>query len=62
MTVPPPILPPPTRFRVRYGVCYCTVCGFAAPFCKGHAPTDPPSPDGAESNLARRIAQARGGR
>lgn len=45
----------------RYGVSYCRVCGLAVIYCKGHAPADPPAKDGAESDLSRRIREARHG-
>jgi len=69
-TIPaPPILDPaqpaapaapPTqpRWRTRYGVAYCTICDMAADYCKGHLPPAQ-SPDGAESQLLLRIAEAR---
>lgn len=59
MHVPPPVLPPPTRFVLRYGVVYCDVCGLATPYCKGHAPVAPPAQDGDASDLTRRIREAR---
>ena len=41
--------------KIRYGVAYCAICGFAIQFCNGHGPTAPPAKDGAESDLERRI-------
>lgn len=46
----------------RYGVSYCRICNLAIIYCKGHAPDDGPAPDGAESDLSRRIREARHGR
>lgn len=59
-TPTPPALPNPTRFRTRLGVVYCTVCDLAVPYCKGHAPPDAQSTDGAESSLRARIAEVKG--
>lgn len=60
MMVPPsPAVKMPTRFIMRYGVVFCLECGLAAAYCKGHAAPDPPAKDGAESNLAKRIAEAK---
>lgn len=50
-----PTMPAPSRFVTRYGVEYCPVCGFPAANCPGHVPT-PVEP---ESNLNKRIAEAR---
>lgn len=61
MFPPPPTMPNPTRFRVRYGVAYCLVCGLAAQYCKGHAPSDvSAAQDGsAAASLERRINEAK---
>lgn len=55
-----PPLPAPTRFRIRYGVVYCEVCGLSSLYCKGHAPAAPAPGDGAESDLNRRIRALKG--
>ncbi len=57
-----PALPNPTRFRIRYGIAYCTRCDLAVQFCRGHGPPDAQSADGDGSSLAKRIAEALGKR
>lgn len=55
-----PSMPPPSRFKIRYGVVYCEVCGMAVPYCPGHAEKDVPSADHAASDsLAKRIAEVK---
>lgn len=62
VSVPPPVLPPPSRF-VKFGdSMICTVCQLDARYCRGHAPAAPPAKDGAESNLIARIRECTGGR
>jgi hypothetical protein len=56
--------PAPTRRIVeRYGERYCAACGFPEAACGcDREVADAPAQDGAESDLARRVRQARGGR
>lgn len=42
----------------RYGISYCTECGYPRDYCKGHKP-DEPSKDDDGSKLAKRIADVR---
>lgn len=51
----------PVTRRVM-GVEECTICGLAVEYCRGHeAAQDSAAQDGAESSLARRVAQVRKG-
>jgi hypothetical protein len=52
----PPIAPP-TRFKTRYGVCYCMTCGLSVLYCKGHTPDGgvPSADNGAADSLQSRI-------
>lgn len=61
LSVQPPPMPTPTppTFDARYGVYFCLQCNLALEYCKGHASPDSPAQDGADSDLARRIAEAR---
>lgn len=59
---PAPPVPPPTRYRLKYGVLECVTCGLAKDYCKGHAPSPSPSQDGADSSLIARIRDCAGGR
>jgi len=45
---------------VRYGVSYCTECGYARPYCPGHTSSkDDPSKDNADDQrLQQRINEA----
>lgn len=54
--------PNPTRFRVRFGVCYCIVCDLAVTYCKGHGPPDAMSQDAARADrsLSARINDCKG--
>lgn len=55
------MLPNPTRFRIRFGVVYCALCNLASAYCRcGERSPDAPAQDGAESGLAKRIAEVRG--
>lgn len=49
---------PAPRFVKRGFYMCCVTCGLAEGYCPGHAPADQ---DGAESNLNKRIAEARAG-
>lgn len=55
-----PPLPPPTRFRIRYGVVYCEVCDLDARYCRGHTPPPPTQGDGDASDLNKRIRALKG--
>lgn len=58
--------PPPARVRppivTRYGVDFCSVCSLMVEYCRcGLAAPDDPSKDArAESDLNRRIREAKG--
>jgi hypothetical protein len=60
----PVTTPKPSTIAKRMGVEYCTLCNLAVLYCKcGSAPArDAESPDGAETRLAKRIAEAQGRR
>lgn len=49
----------PARIAERYGTVFCRDCGFAAAYCTCAPTVAGASPDGAESDLARRIREAR---
>jgi len=60
-----PVMPstqtvPPTKaqdhYHLRYGIVWCDLCNLDVTFCKGHIPPGAPAKDGAESGLAKRIA------
>jgi hypothetical protein len=52
----------PSRFVKKGFYMCCCVCGMAVEWCPGHRPPDAQSADGAESLLAKRIAEAQGRR
>lgn len=72
MTTPNPypfvnvVSPPakPSTIVTRYGVDFCTICSLMVAYCRcGTTPAaDEAAQDGAESNLVRRVREARGGR
>lgn len=56
---------PPKRSRIveRYGETFCAECGFPAQHCGCDRPdAASAAPDGGESDLQRRVRQARSGR
>ncbi len=59
MTITPQQLP---FVRRRYGHAFCSLCGLEiepVAYCVcGKAPADEPASDGAETGLARRVAEA----
>lgn len=58
----PPAPPAPQRF-VKFGdSMVCLTCNLDARYCRGHTPSPPPPPDGdgIDSDLNRRIREARG--
>ena len=54
LLVAAPPLPPPTRFRIRYGIVYCEVCNLDARYCKGHATDAAPESKGVQAELTKR--------
>lgn len=62
---PAPVAPrvaPKANVVTRYGIDYCVICGYAIQYCPGHSAPNPPAKDSAESDLVKRIRDARGGR
>lgn len=59
---PAPATPKRARIVERYGERFCMVCGFPAAACGCDREVATPAPDGGESDLSKRVRQARGGR
>lgn len=54
-----PFPPARPRWITRYVHLICTICGLTNAYCKGHGSAPIEAEDGAESDLSRRIREAR---